>query len=101
MDRKGLNNVWNAVSGAQEFENTFIYCPAGGKTETGIQPVSHVGEVLMGEQFQKQSGDSGGTAFTVGAVPGLAPCPLGVKAAADIVDHLGLDKVAEKAAVHP
>ena len=93
--RQRLHHIGNAVTGAEEFQDAFVYASAGREAETRIQTVTHVGKVLVGKQFQQQAGHTGGAALTVTAVPNLAPGPVGFIGGADVFHNLGLDQVGQ------
>ena len=87
-DGERLHDVRPSVLRRNVLEDTLIDGPAHEELEARVVAVAHVGEVLVGEQFEQHGRHVGHPCFVVGAVPQPAAAPLGFARAADVADHL-------------
>ena len=97
VHRQRLHHIRHAVTGAEELQDAFVDASAGREAEARVQAVAHIGKILVGKQFQQDGRHAGGAAFAVTAVPGFPSGPVRLIGGADVLYHLGLHQVAEKA----
>ena len=90
-----------AVEFAEEFDHTFIDRPAHAEAECGVEPVFHIAEILVREQFQNHCRHIVGAAFAVALVPQHSPRPLRVVASPEVLNYLALNHIGKHPGAHP
>ena len=92
-DGQGLYGVFKTVDPGQELQHAFVNGARDRETEIRVVAIAHVGEVLVGEEFEQHAGHLRHPALGVGTVPQLAAAPVGLIKGPDVVHDLGLDNV--------
>ena len=95
--RQGLHHIVEPVLEGDEFQDALIHGPGHQKPEARVEPVAHVGQILVREQFEQHGGNFGHTGLEIGFVPHAPPAPLGGTGAVQVVGDLREHEVGEVA----
>ena len=77
VDRQRLYDAILLVLECQEPQDAFINRPADRKAETRVEAVTHVGEILVRQQFEQHGRHFRDVRFEIGFVPHAATRPFG------------------------
>ena len=69
LHRQRLDRIAYFVAARQVFEQTFVHGPTDGKAECGVEPVFHIGKVLVRKEFQKHCRHISCARFAIRPVP--------------------------------
>ena len=95
---KGLHHIVRSIAGADKAEDALVDGTAHDKLKARVESPTHIGKILVGEEFEEHRRDHGGGGFVVATVHTLAPTPLGLHQARDIVHNTLIDPIAQSCA---
>ena len=95
---KGLHHIVRSIAGADKAEDALVDGTAHDKLKAWVESPTHIGKILVGEEFEEHGRNNGGGGFVVAAVHTLAPTPLGLHQARDIVHNTLIDPIAQSCA---